>query len=369
MDDRKLTIPPLDIASRPSAKDIAEVLKPLINSDFKLTGKTRTDGSNLRKLLGSVIDLSFNIPQATPDDYNLMVKKGLPKLLTYCIDSYLVTSGESYNLQVWNRIPNSENILIEYSNGDKILSKDINFVFVKVKDSKIQSIIVATPQKMEELFGAMTVPTIKHQLLISSTAREKIKKMKPPILYEKDSKKIELIAKAKKLKTQTKSIQSDLEPDNLYGLDVMKDTFENRLLGLSIPAMQTKNRGQYLEKIVAKELGYEVSKDDLLEGGFPDLKHQFLEIKIQDSPTVDLGKHSPLFPEIISEHFELSSVDVRYLISLVNKQTMTIDAFILLPGEKLMKYFSYVPETSYKVQKGIRIFFFEERSGKSIFIG
>lgn len=129
---RKFTIPPLDINNIPKAEDIAKALLPFIDSDFILTGKTRTDGSNIRKKIGNAIDSKFNLAQAKAEDYIITEKKGLPKLLTYCIDSYLVTSEGDYNLQVWNRIPNSENILIQYTNGSKILAKDIIFFLSKL---------------------------------------------------------------------------------------------------------------------------------------------------------------------------------------------------------------------------------------------
>jgi hypothetical protein len=63
------------------------------------------------------------------------------KILIQCIETYIVTSGESYNLQVWNRIPNSSSILIQHDDGNAIRSNDIRFVVVKIdmKSNKIES--------------------------------------------------------------------------------------------------------------------------------------------------------------------------------------------------------------------------------------
>ncbi len=58
------------------------------------------------------------------------------------------------------------------------------------------------------------------------------------------------------------------------------------LIGEPLDQMATKNRGQALERLVACLLGYKISDAELLEGKFPDIPNQALEVKVQDSPTV-----------------------------------------------------------------------------------
>lgn len=50
--------------------------------------------------------------------------------------------------------------------------------------------------------------------------------------------------------------------------------------------IQERNRGGELHRLVTERLGYLHHSDD---GQFPDIRHQLLEVKLQTSPTIDLG--------------------------------------------------------------------------------
>ena len=86
----------------------------------------------------------------------------------------------------------------------------------------------------------------------------------------------------------------------------------------------------------------------MLYGAFPDIPNQLLEVKIQDTQTVDLGKFTPENEEVINEELNITTYDVRYLIALTNPDTEVIEGIILSPGEKLGEVFSYVSDKSYK---------------------
>lgn len=65
------------------------------------------------------------------------------------------------------------------------------------------------------------------------------------------------------------------------------------LVGRAFPnagADQDRNRGAQLHRLVCAALGYATYADD---GRFPDIPHQLLEVKLQTSPTIDLGLVSP----------------------------------------------------------------------------
>ena len=49
---------------------------------------------------------------------------------------------------------------------------------------------------------------------------------------------------------------------------------------------QERNRGEGLHRLVCEYLGYKNYED---KGQFPDIRHQLLEVKLQTSPTIDLG--------------------------------------------------------------------------------
>ncbi len=371
MDFKILKNPPKDIKSILSGKELADLFKRIVGKKFVLTKKARTDGSNLRKLISA--ELAALYTEIAPEDsYHKKTKKGIPKILIQCIDTYIVTSGESYNLQVWNRIPNSNSILIQYNDGNVIRANDIRLVIVKIdrESNKIESVVVMTPKFIEATFGKFGIPTLKHQLMISDKKRKEIESLKPPILFESDTAIIRKLAKCEKIVKQKASIKENPESKKLYKLEVIRDSFQTRIIGMSFPALQTKNKGQLLEKEISELLGYENENMNLMEGLYPDIRHQLLEVKIQDSPTVDLGKYSPL---ILEKDFcgleNVTTEDVRYLIALTDKQDLTVKALVLMPGKKLVDNFSYVSETSYKCQRSIPMSFLNSFRGKSIFLG
>lgn len=371
MDLKILKNPPKNIKMILSGKDLANLFKVIVGKKFVLTKKARTDGSNLRKLISSEVTALYS-EIAPEDSYFKKTKKGIPKILIQCIDTYIVTSGESYNLQVWNRIPNSSSILIQYNDGNAIRSNDIRFVVVKIdmKSNKIESVIIMTPEFIEATFGKFGIPTLKHQLMISDKKRKEIESLKPPILFESDTAIIKRLAKCEKIIKQKASIKDNPELKNLYKLEVIRDSFQSRIIGMSIPSLQTKNKGQLLEKEISDLLGYENKDVTLMEGLYPDIRHQLLEVKIQDSPTVDLGKYTPL---ILEKGFcdleNVTTEDVRYLIALTDKKDLTVKAIVLMPGKNLGDNFSYVSDTSYKCQRSIPMSFFNSFKGKSVFLG
>lgn len=55
-------------------------------------------------------------------------------------------------------------------------------------------------------------------------------------------------------------------------------------------SIQDRNRGADLQRLVCRALGYSNYQDN---GQFPDILHQLLEVKLQTSPTIDLGLITP----------------------------------------------------------------------------
>ena len=99
--DISFKIPPKSPAYLTDAKKLPEILKGLIGTEFKLTGKTRTDGTNLRKFIAREF-FKHSLPEgAMENEFEIVPprKKGVPKMLRELIDTFIVTSGTSYNLQ------------------------------------------------------------------------------------------------------------------------------------------------------------------------------------------------------------------------------------------------------------------------------
>jgi hypothetical protein len=368
--NKDFKIPPKFVKTLTKPETLAKYFSELVGQTFVLTGKTRTDGSNLRKLIASLLE-KHSLPEIAEQKQFEIVPpkgKGVPKIAREFIDTYIVTSGTSYNLQVWNRIPAAEILLIKYESGESLKCTDVRFVFVRIdtEKNKIASVIILTPEYIEQKFGKFGKPTIKHQLLISGKVRKKIYEKEDKILSFPDSKKLSYHIRHDYRPPKSGMIE---EPDikHLFSIGLLKKMVAEKLIGYKLDAAATKNRGQALEKKVLELLGYVMTESDILYGAFPDIRNQLLEVKVQDSPTVDLGKFSPEKEEIVIKGSDLTTFDVRYLIALTNPKTEIIEGIILSPGEKLGELFSYVSTESYKCQRAIPITFFESHYGKSVF--
>lgn len=345
-------------------------LKNLIGAKFELTGKSRTDGSNIRKLIAATLYESDTIPTPAPTGTYQIVPpkgKGVPKILLEYIDSYIVTTGDTYNLQVWNRNPAADSVQVEYSNGDVLLSDDVRFIFTKIAVEKnaIESIIILTPEYIVNHFGNFGKPTIKHQLLVNNSKREKILSTDVPILFYPDVKTIEPFL-IDEFPNGEDSIHDFPKDNKVLRLEHVYKLIKDQLIGTKLDAMPTKNRGQALELKVAELLGYAPKEKELLAGGYPDIRNQMLEVKVQDTQTIDLGKYSPQFEEDIYNS-TYTTTSMRYLIALTNPLTSIIEGVILCPGENLGQNFTYVSDTSFKTQRSIPMSFFNNFAGKVVY--
>jgi hypothetical protein len=78
---------------------------------------------------------------------------------------------------------------------------------------------------------------------------------------------------------------------------------------------QERNRGAALHRLVCATLGYASYQDD---GQFPDVRHQLLEVKLQTSPTIDLGLVRPNSTEALDVPMihgkQIRHCDVRYAV-------------------------------------------------------
>lgn len=114
-------------------------------------------------------------------------------------------------------------------------------------------------------------------------------------------------------------------------------------------ADQERNRGAALHRLVCEALGYQSYQDD---GQFPDVRHQLLEVKLQTSPTVDLGLVMPASTESLDVPNiggkQIRHCDVRYGIfyGKVVKGMVQLTHFFLTTGAA---FFSRFPQFRGKV--------------------
>jgi hypothetical protein len=99
---------------------------------------------------------------------------------------------------------------------------------------------------------------------------------------------------------------------------------------------QERLRGAALHQLVCKTLRYRIYRDG---GQFPDIAHQLLEVKLQTSPTIDLGlvspdSRAPLAMLRIERH-QVLHCDVRYAICVgrTDGRKVTITHLILAAGK------------------------------------
>jgi len=112
---------------------------------------------------------------------------------------------------------------------------------------------------------------------------------------------------------------------------------------------QERNRGAALHRMVCTALGYASYQDD---GQFPDIRHQLLEVKLQTSPTIDLGlvlpsSTAPLdVPKIAGR--QIRHCDVRYAIfyARTDGKRVTLTHLFLTTGEA---FFTRFPQFQGKV--------------------
>lgn len=348
-----------------SPEELIKRLSPHIGEHIVLTGKPRTDGAKIRKMVSEAIR-DDEKQLCNCNDYIIIPKrrKGVPKILAELIDTYIVTSGDKYNLQVWNRPPNGDVPLVQYANGEIISPKDIRLVLVKIdlERSVIGSIVILTPQYIEEHIGPFGKPTKKNQLLISDRERELIL-CSGGFYFNPDTEAVSAISRREFVKPSKKAQEFDIE--SILSLDVIGSIAKEHLLGKEILGKDTKTRGQYLERMVLNALGY--GEESELVGDYPDIPNQLLEVKTQDSQTIDLGKFSPQYEEQFCPPLQFTTKDTRYLIALTNPTKHIIEGIILSCGQHLEDRFTYVSEESNKWQRYIKMSFFDKYDGQCVF--
>lgn len=368
-----LKLPPRSPEDLTPGNEIARRLGALIGTRFCFApgkNKARTDGSNLRKRVECVLEETALPPAAEEGSFVILPPKakGVTRIRREWLDTFIVTSGASYNLQVWNRNPSEPMPQIEYADGNKLRANQIRFALIRVDLTKeiIRCVTVLTPDYIVEHFGKFGKQTVKEQLIINGPRRAEVLAKNPPVLFYPDEPET-LPKRRKAFDLFGSSIRDEPDPAKLIPLRTIRKFVVDHLIGRKIPAGPTKNRGQALEAIVSEGLGYTVSTSELLSGGYPDLRHQALEVKIQDGPTVDLGRYSPDFDEPVPNCSTFTTRTVRYLIALTDATNTQCVGAVLCPGSRLGEHFVYVGEKSFKCQRSIPMAFFDAFDGQSVF--
>jgi hypothetical protein len=106
---------------------------------------------------------------------------------------------------------------------------------------------------------------------------------------------------------------------------------------------QERNRGASLHRLACAALGYASYQDD---GQFPDVRHQLLEVKLQTSPTIDLGLALPTSTELLDVPQlggqQVRHCDVRYAVfyARTDGARVTLTHLVVTTGEAFFRRFT-----------------------------
>ena len=119
-------------------------------------------------------------------------------------------------------------------------------------------------------------------------------------------------------------------------------------------ADQERNRGWELHRLVSKQLDLEKAEDD---GQVPDVADQLLELKLQTSPTVDLGLIPPGDTGMIDSFPERRFADIRYGIFYGTKvgDKIRIDHLIITTGADFFCFFKQLKGNVVNKKNQIRL--------------
>jgi len=190
-------------------------------------------------------------------------KKTQPRFFGQQLDTY---TQKSNNLQIWNEelSPTRRYAIIQISDQD---------IVIKVK--------VVNGQELALLDTTGTITT-KYQagVALGNNTHELVSNEDTPQMCTYVQSGVSL--------THSDSPIREPEVGSLMSIQEIFNRL-SRLVGISFidPGMdQERNRGAALHSLICEHLGYSRYED---QGQFPDIRHQLLEVKLQTSPTIDLG--------------------------------------------------------------------------------
>jgi hypothetical protein len=134
-------------------------------------------------------------------------------------------------------------------------------------------------------------------------------------------------------------------PEHLMPISLVFDRLK-ALVGQRFPdagSDQERNRGARLHALVSRALGYAVHADS---GQFPDIPEQLLEVKLQKSPTIDLGLVSPDSEELVDVPavggVSVRHCDVRYAVfrAQITNRTVVLNGLVVCTGESIFGRFT-----------------------------
>lgn len=286
-------------------KLLNENLQGLSLVGLPLRTRSKVVKTEVCKALGYAAPLSF--------------KKTQPRFFGQQLDIY---TQKSLNLQIWN----------------EELSPTRRYAIIQITENDIVgSVRVINGQELALLDTTGTITT-KYQ------ARLEVGISPLELVSEQDTLPTQQHVRTGVTFNQLESPVQEPESGMLLPIGEIFSRLSS-LVGLSFAdpgRTQERNRGAGLHRLICQKLGYSRYEDN---GQFPDIRHQILEVKLQTSPTIDLGL---VLPSSLG-HLDIQQVgdfhprhcDTRYAIfyAVTDGVMVTLTHLLVVTGEDFFRRF------------------------------
>lgn len=342
--------------------EIKELLQSLIGLKIpdELSNVKRSHWTK-RKIIS---ELGYEEPDSFRDK---KAKKHKPKYIHQVMDIFV---HKENNLQIWGEdyVPYADvEIDAEWREKPHKMS-EMRIVIVKRNEENIITGFKVVKGEELENWDNTGTKTVKWQGFIPDSLRNEgqVYTGSSEPLFSKLGKS-EFTAKEKLEKIRTQEVETSKKlaekppetADLVLTIDELESVLKD-LIGIELEDRGERLTGQLFEKKVAEKIGYEFDEEDLSadRGEFPDILNQLLEIKFQDSPTIDLGRHLPTDDDELEfewNDWKLTNQDIRYVIGLGDEKEgyFELTDIVILSGGDFKEFFGVTSGTNSKIQMSI----------------
>lgn len=275
---------------------IGKGLKKLSFAGLPIRTRSKRAKERVCEILGYAVPKSF--------------KKVRPRFLGQNFDVYVQKSD---NLQIWN----------------EEVSPSRRYVIVRVdEDDTVSAVKVVSGEVIAELDTKGTL-TQKYQASFKGNGGDSI------LVTDQDTENLQSLMKSERTFLGEQARFRDLLPIQAVFSRLKK------LEGKRFPNpghTQERNRGAALHHLAQAALSGSGYSDT---GQFPDIVEQLVEVKLQTSPTIDLGLVLPNGTDMVASVPFVRHCDVRYAIFFAHIEgaNVAIDRVVVSNGEKFFTQF------------------------------
>lgn len=292
-------------------------------------------------------------------------KKHTPKYIHQLMDIFIQKEN---NLQIWGYVPYADVEIDAEWRGQPHEMKETRIVVVKRNEENIITGFKIVEGEDLEKWDNTGTKTVKWQGFVPDSFRNKGKVYtggSEPLFSKIGESELSLEEKQEQIRiqeTESSDKLAEMPPEDsslVLTIEELKSIL-NDLIGIELEDRGERLTGQLFEKKVAEKIGYEFDEEDLSadRGEFPDLLNQLLEVKFQDSPTIDLGKHLPTDEEKLEfgwNKWGLTNEDIRYVVGLGDEKEdcFELTDIVIISGLDFEEFFGVTADTNSKIQMSI----------------